>query len=73
MSPTQMEYFWHKKPEKTLETIAGLIAQCREKCGEVEFIADDACRSESGVPLPGHPHGHFRRRHGRLPCATLQD
>ena len=46
MSPTQMEYFWHKKPEKTLETIAGLIAQCREKCGEVEFIADDACRSE---------------------------
>ena len=41
MSPTQMEYFWHKKPEKTLETIAGLIAQCREKCGEVEFIADD--------------------------------
>ncbi|MBR5546517.1 MAG: hypothetical protein IKU70_06010 [Clostridia bacterium] len=46
MSPTQMEYFWHKKPDKMLEAIAQLVKACREKCADVEFIADDACRSE---------------------------
>lgn len=46
MSPAQMEYFWHKKPEKLLEAISALIKGCREKCANVEFIADDACRAE---------------------------
>ncbi len=46
MSPAQMEYFWHKKPDKTIETIKNTIAACREKCADVEFIADDACRAE---------------------------
>ena len=46
MSPMQMEYFWHKKPDKMIEAISALVAQCRSKCNDVEFIADDACRSE---------------------------
>ena len=46
MSPAQMEYFWHKKPEKLLEAIRELISRCRALCADVEFIADDACRSE---------------------------
>ena len=46
MSPAQMEYFWHKKPDKTLETIKATISACRAKCADVEFIADDACRAE---------------------------
>lgn len=46
MSPAQMEYFWHKKPDKLLEAIRDLITRCREKCADVEFIADDACRAE---------------------------
>lgn len=46
MSPAQMEYFWHKKPAKMLDAIRELITACREKCPEVELIADDACRSE---------------------------
>ncbi len=46
MSPTQMEYFWHKKPDKMLEAITQLVKACRAKCADVEFIADDACRSE---------------------------
>jgi len=46
MSPAQMEYFWHKKPDKLLEAISDLIKRCREKCADVEFIADDACRAE---------------------------
>ena len=40
-SPVQMEYFWHKKPDKMLETIAAMIKRCRELCADVEFIADD--------------------------------
>lgn len=46
MSPAQMEYFWHKKPDKLLVAIHDLIVLCREKCADVEFIADDACRAE---------------------------
>ena len=46
MSPAQMEFFWHKKPDKTLATISEMIKACREKCADVEFIADDACRAE---------------------------
>ena len=46
MSPTQMEYFWHKKPDKLIEAIREIIVRCRALCPDVEFIADDACRGE---------------------------
>ncbi len=46
MSPAQMEYFWHKKPDKMIDSISSLIRACRERCADVEFIADDACRAE---------------------------
>ena len=46
MSPTQMEYFWHKKPAKMLEAVRALIAAARDCCSEVEFVAGDAARSE---------------------------
>ena len=46
MSPAQMEYFWHKKPEKMLAAIRELISACKQLCADVEFIADDACRAE---------------------------
>ena len=46
MSPTQMEYFWHKKPDKMLEAIREMITRCRALCADVELIADDACRGE---------------------------
>ena len=46
MSPAQMEYFWHKKPDKMLDSIRSLISACRALCADVEFIADDACRAE---------------------------
>lgn len=48
MSPAQMEYFWHKKPAGLLDAIRDLVARCRALCPDVEFIADDACRSEAG-------------------------
>ena len=34
MSPAQMEYFWHKKPEKMLASIREIISRCRELCPE---------------------------------------
>lgn len=46
MSPAQMEYFWHQKPDKMLDSIRSLISACRALCPDVEFIADDACRAE---------------------------
>ena len=46
MSPAQMEYFWHKKPEKMLDAIRELISACKALCADVELIADDACRAE---------------------------
>lgn len=46
MSIAQMEYFWHKKPDKMIAAVRELIAKSREYCADVEFIADDACRSD---------------------------
>ena len=46
VSPVQMEYLFHKKPEAMLKTIEELIRACREKTADVEFIADDATRSD---------------------------
>ena len=46
VSPVQMEYLFHKKPEAMLKTIEELIRACREKTTDVEFIADDATRSD---------------------------
>ncbi len=46
MSFAQMEYFWHKKPEKMLEAIAEILTACRETGAETEFIAQDACRGD---------------------------
>ncbi len=47
VSPVQMEYLFHKKPDAMLKTIDELIRACRTKTGDVEFIADDATRSDS--------------------------
>ena len=46
VSSVQMEYLFHKKPEAMLKAIAETIAYCRSLCPEVEFVADDATRSD---------------------------
>jgi len=45
VSPVQMEYLFHKKPEATLEAISRTVAACSALC-ETEFVAEDATRSE---------------------------
>lgn len=46
VSTVQMEYLYHKKPEKMLLAIESAVKGCKEKCADVEFIADDATRSD---------------------------
>ena len=45
-STVQMEYLYHKKPEAMLCAIEKTVAACRSLCADVEFVADDATRSE---------------------------
>ena len=47
VSTVQMEYLYHKKPEKMLASIENALKLCKEKCDNVEFIADDASRSDN--------------------------
>ena len=46
VSSVQMEYIFHKKPEAMLTAVTEAIKSCREKCDDVEFIADDATRAD---------------------------
>ena len=46
VSSVQMEYLFHKKPAAMLAAIEETIAACAKKTADVEFIADDATRSD---------------------------
>ena len=46
VSPVQMEYLFHKKPEAMLQAIRQTLESCRNLCADVEFVADDATRSD---------------------------
>ena len=46
-SSVQIEYLFHKKPEAMLEAIRSTVAACKALCADVEFVAEDATRSES--------------------------
>ena len=46
VSPVQMEYLFHKKPAAMMQSIIETITACHEKTDDVEFIAEDATRSD---------------------------
>ena len=46
VSPVQMEYLFHKKPDAMLKAVQETVAACRALCPDVEFLADDATRSD---------------------------
>ena len=46
VSPVQMEYLFHKKPDAMLVAIRETIMACCQLCADVEFVADDATRSD---------------------------
>lgn len=45
-SPVQMEYISHKKPDVMLEAIKNSVSSCKSLCDDVEFVAEDATRSD---------------------------
>lgn len=45
-SAVQIEYLFHKKPDAMIKTIAAAVSKCASLTGDVEFIANDATRSE---------------------------
>ena len=45
-STVQMEYVCGKKPPMVLELIERLVKKAKEYCADVEFVAEDATRSE---------------------------
>ena len=47
-SAVQMEYTCNKKPAQILAMIQDLVSYCASLCGDVEFSATDATRSEMG-------------------------
>lgn len=46
VSTVGMEYSYHKKAPKMLETVCNLVALAKENCESVEFCAVDATRAE---------------------------
>lgn len=46
VSSVQMEYLHHKKPDAMLKAIRDTAEQCCKVCADVEFVADDATRSD---------------------------
>ena len=47
-SPVQIEYLFHKKADAMIEAIGASVAKCASLCPDVEFVANDATRSEEG-------------------------
>ena len=46
VSPVQMEYLFHKKPDAMIQSVCQTIKECCALCQDVEFVADDATRSD---------------------------
>ena len=46
VSSVQMEYLYHKKPDAMQAAICDAVAACKAVCADVEFVADDATRSD---------------------------
>ena len=48
VSAVQMEYLYHKKQDAMQTAIVDTIAACKALCDDVEFLADDATRADTG-------------------------
>ena len=46
VSSVQMEYLYHKKADAMNAAVVEAVKQCRSLCEDVEFVADDATRSD---------------------------
>ena len=46
MSQAQLEFFYHLKPAGAIDTVKNGIAAARALCPDIEFVAEDAIRSD---------------------------
>ncbi len=46
VSAVQMEYLYHKKPDAMISAISEIVEACAGVCKDVEFVAEDATRSD---------------------------
>lgn len=46
VSTVQMEYLYHKKPAAVIEAVKEIVTYCRAYTEDVEFVANDATRSD---------------------------
>ncbi len=46
VSAVQMEYLYHKKPDAMVGAIEEIVKDCAKVCKDVEFVAEDATRSD---------------------------
>ena len=46
VSSVQMEYLYHKKTDAMQQSVSETIGWCKALCQDVEFVADDATRSD---------------------------
>ena len=47
LSPARMEYVYHQKQPKMIETVKKVVSKAKELTEDVEFVAEDATRAES--------------------------
>ena len=47
VSSVQMEYLCHRKPKAMIQAVTETLRACREKTENVEFLAEDATRSDA--------------------------
>ena len=47
VSSVQMEYLYHMKPDKLMDSVVNAVAKCAAYTDNVEFVAVDATRSDS--------------------------
>ena len=47
VSAVQMEYLYHKKADAMLTAVTDAVSLCKSLCQDVEFVANDATRSDS--------------------------
>ena len=55
-SPVQMEYLFHKKPAAMLDAIRDTVSACKALTQDVEFVADDATRSDRAFLISAVNH-----------------
>ena len=48
VSAVQIEYLLHKKPDAIIDSIVNTLTACKKLCPDVEFVANDATRSDEG-------------------------